>query len=255
MIPLLGRLRDIVGDGLHVMFRSKYPGIADADTRASIRLLGEVRQAVDDRRPRRGRRRRPGRGRGPRRPRSGRRRHPPPRGLRPPGRPPPMSAVVSAESRVRFRRPPTAEFPTTGDRSAAVVGRGGDAPMSVVVRYGEQEPFGEGDLPLVMRRLLDVERHTDALSITWVSIWGRHARLAHRRQPTAPTSSITWGPPASWSATAAWEDAAAGDVGTSSRAVRPTSSRAPAPTSYQRPGVPRGRRRVRIRSPASRRRR
>jgi alkanesulfonate monooxygenase SsuD/methylene tetrahydromethanopterin reductase-like flavin-dependent oxidoreductase (luciferase family) len=46
VIPLVRRLRDIVGDGLHVMFRSKYPGIPDADTQASIRLLGEVRRAV-----------------------------------------------------------------------------------------------------------------------------------------------------------------------------------------------------------------
>jgi alkanesulfonate monooxygenase SsuD/methylene tetrahydromethanopterin reductase-like flavin-dependent oxidoreductase (luciferase family) len=37
------RLREIVGDGLHVMFRCKYPGIADDATRRSIALLGELR--------------------------------------------------------------------------------------------------------------------------------------------------------------------------------------------------------------------
>lgn len=40
------QLRAIVGDGLHVMFRCKYPGIPDAETQASIRLLGEVRSAL-----------------------------------------------------------------------------------------------------------------------------------------------------------------------------------------------------------------
>ncbi len=42
------RLRSIVGDGLHVMFRCKYPGISDDDTRASIRLLAEVRRRLHD---------------------------------------------------------------------------------------------------------------------------------------------------------------------------------------------------------------
>ena len=40
------RLREIVGEGLHVMFRCKYPGIDDATTRRSIELLGEVRSAL-----------------------------------------------------------------------------------------------------------------------------------------------------------------------------------------------------------------
>ena len=37
------RLREIVGDGLHVMFRCKYPGIDDGAMRRSIELLGELR--------------------------------------------------------------------------------------------------------------------------------------------------------------------------------------------------------------------
>lgn len=40
------RLRGIVGDGLHVMFRSKYPGIPHDATCRSIRLLGQVRDAL-----------------------------------------------------------------------------------------------------------------------------------------------------------------------------------------------------------------
>lgn len=43
VLPVLERLRDIVGDGLHVMFRSKYPGVDDTTTRTSIELLGDVR--------------------------------------------------------------------------------------------------------------------------------------------------------------------------------------------------------------------
>ncbi|MFT4122770.1 MAG: LLM class flavin-dependent oxidoreductase [Microbacteriaceae bacterium] len=42
----LARLRDIVGDGLHVMFRCKYPGVAHEATRRSIELLGEVRRRL-----------------------------------------------------------------------------------------------------------------------------------------------------------------------------------------------------------------
>ncbi len=41
--PILARVRDIVGDNLHVMFRSKYPLVDDAAIRQSIDLLGEVR--------------------------------------------------------------------------------------------------------------------------------------------------------------------------------------------------------------------
>lgn len=46
LLPVMKRLRSIVGDGLHVMFRCKYPGIDDATTRRSIELLGEVRRAL-----------------------------------------------------------------------------------------------------------------------------------------------------------------------------------------------------------------
>jgi alkanesulfonate monooxygenase SsuD/methylene tetrahydromethanopterin reductase-like flavin-dependent oxidoreductase (luciferase family) len=46
LIPRFRRLREIVGDGLHVMFRTKYPAIDHERTSASIRLLGEIRAAV-----------------------------------------------------------------------------------------------------------------------------------------------------------------------------------------------------------------
>jgi probable F420-dependent oxidoreductase len=44
LAALFRRLRDIVGENLHVMFRSKYPGVDHDTTCASIRLLGEARQ-------------------------------------------------------------------------------------------------------------------------------------------------------------------------------------------------------------------
>lgn len=44
LAPAVLRLRDIVGDGLHVMFRCKYPGIGDRATRTSIELLGRLRE-------------------------------------------------------------------------------------------------------------------------------------------------------------------------------------------------------------------
>lgn len=46
LLPKFERLRDIVGDGLHVMFRSKYPGISDADTRQSIDMLAQCRRRL-----------------------------------------------------------------------------------------------------------------------------------------------------------------------------------------------------------------
>jgi alkanesulfonate monooxygenase SsuD/methylene tetrahydromethanopterin reductase-like flavin-dependent oxidoreductase (luciferase family) len=46
LVPRFERLREIVGDGLHVMFRSKYPGIPHEPTSTSIRLLGEVRDRL-----------------------------------------------------------------------------------------------------------------------------------------------------------------------------------------------------------------
>lgn len=41
--PLLEEIRDLVGENLHVMFRSKYPLVDDALTRQSIGLLAELR--------------------------------------------------------------------------------------------------------------------------------------------------------------------------------------------------------------------
>lgn len=47
VVPVLARVRDVVGDGLHVMFRSKYPLVDDAAMRQSIGLLAEVRQRLN----------------------------------------------------------------------------------------------------------------------------------------------------------------------------------------------------------------
>jgi alkanesulfonate monooxygenase SsuD/methylene tetrahydromethanopterin reductase-like flavin-dependent oxidoreductase (luciferase family) len=46
IVPVLERVRDVVGDNLHVMFRSKYPLVDDVTTRQSIDLLGEVRRRL-----------------------------------------------------------------------------------------------------------------------------------------------------------------------------------------------------------------
>ncbi|MBA2530249.1 MAG: LLM class flavin-dependent oxidoreductase [Euzebyales bacterium] len=46
LVPRFCRLAEIVGDGLHVMFRCKYPGVPHEATTHSIRLLGEVRDRV-----------------------------------------------------------------------------------------------------------------------------------------------------------------------------------------------------------------
>ena len=46
VLPTIERLRDIVGDGLHVMFRTRYPGVSHVATAASIRLLGELRSTI-----------------------------------------------------------------------------------------------------------------------------------------------------------------------------------------------------------------
>lgn len=43
LFPVLDRVREIVGDNLVVMFRSKYPLVDDEHTRQSIDLLGELR--------------------------------------------------------------------------------------------------------------------------------------------------------------------------------------------------------------------
>ncbi len=46
IVPVLERVRDVVGENLHVMFRSKYPLVDDASTRRSIDLLAEVRRRL-----------------------------------------------------------------------------------------------------------------------------------------------------------------------------------------------------------------
>ncbi len=46
VVPVLERVRDIVGDNLAVMFRSKYPLVADEHTRTSVDLLAEVRDRL-----------------------------------------------------------------------------------------------------------------------------------------------------------------------------------------------------------------
>ncbi|MEX2547813.1 MAG: LLM class flavin-dependent oxidoreductase [Chloroflexota bacterium] len=46
LIPRFKRLREIVGEGLHVMFRTKYPVVDHERTAASIRLLGQIRAAL-----------------------------------------------------------------------------------------------------------------------------------------------------------------------------------------------------------------
>ena len=79
-----------------------------------------------------------------------------------------------------------------------------------VIRFGEQDEFGQGDLPLVMRRLLAADRHTDAVSITWVSIWGRHERL--RTDVSDRAYFLITGTARFQVGDDPWEDAAAGDV-------------------------------------------
>jgi alkanesulfonate monooxygenase SsuD/methylene tetrahydromethanopterin reductase-like flavin-dependent oxidoreductase (luciferase family) len=46
IVAVLEQVGDLVGDELHVMFRSKYPLVDDATTRQSIELLGEVRRRL-----------------------------------------------------------------------------------------------------------------------------------------------------------------------------------------------------------------
>jgi alkanesulfonate monooxygenase SsuD/methylene tetrahydromethanopterin reductase-like flavin-dependent oxidoreductase (luciferase family) len=43
IVPVLERVREVVGNELHVMFRTKYPLVDDDATRRSITLLGDVR--------------------------------------------------------------------------------------------------------------------------------------------------------------------------------------------------------------------
>ena len=47
----------------------------------------------------------------------------------------------------------------------------------MIVRFAEQTPITEDGHPLVMYRLLDRRRHIDALSVTWVQLWGEHSRM------------------------------------------------------------------------------
>jgi alkanesulfonate monooxygenase SsuD/methylene tetrahydromethanopterin reductase-like flavin-dependent oxidoreductase (luciferase family) len=46
IFPVLDRVREIVGENLVVMFRSKYPSIDDATTRQSLSLLAELRSRL-----------------------------------------------------------------------------------------------------------------------------------------------------------------------------------------------------------------
>lgn len=46
IVPVLEQVRDVVGENLHVMFRTKYPLVDDASTRQSIGLLAEVRRRL-----------------------------------------------------------------------------------------------------------------------------------------------------------------------------------------------------------------
>ena len=46
IVPVLARVARVVGDNLHVMFRSKYPLVVDATVKQSIELLGEVRSRL-----------------------------------------------------------------------------------------------------------------------------------------------------------------------------------------------------------------
>jgi alkanesulfonate monooxygenase SsuD/methylene tetrahydromethanopterin reductase-like flavin-dependent oxidoreductase (luciferase family) len=46
IVPVLARVHEIVGDNLHVMFRTKYPLVDDAATRRSLELLAEVKRRL-----------------------------------------------------------------------------------------------------------------------------------------------------------------------------------------------------------------
>lgn len=46
LLPKFRKLRQIVGERLHVMFRCKYPGIPHEQTCASIRLLGQLKERL-----------------------------------------------------------------------------------------------------------------------------------------------------------------------------------------------------------------
>lgn len=46
LLPLFRQLAKLCGDRLHVMFRTKYPGVPHAETRRSLELLGELRAVI-----------------------------------------------------------------------------------------------------------------------------------------------------------------------------------------------------------------
>jgi alkanesulfonate monooxygenase SsuD/methylene tetrahydromethanopterin reductase-like flavin-dependent oxidoreductase (luciferase family) len=48
LLPKMRRLREIVGERLHVMYRNKYPGIPHEATCASIRLMGQLRDRLNE---------------------------------------------------------------------------------------------------------------------------------------------------------------------------------------------------------------
>lgn len=47
LVPKFNQLRDIAGPNLHIMFRTKYPGITDEDTRRSIEMLAECNRLLN----------------------------------------------------------------------------------------------------------------------------------------------------------------------------------------------------------------
>lgn len=46
LLPLFRQLDRLCGERLHVMFRTKYPGVPHEQTAKSIQLLGELRKAI-----------------------------------------------------------------------------------------------------------------------------------------------------------------------------------------------------------------
>ena len=47
LVPKFNQLRDIAGPNLHIMFRTKYPGMSDEDTRRSIEMLAECNRQLN----------------------------------------------------------------------------------------------------------------------------------------------------------------------------------------------------------------
>lgn len=46
LLPLFRQLQELCGDQLHVMFRTKFPGVPHDATAKSIALLGELRRSL-----------------------------------------------------------------------------------------------------------------------------------------------------------------------------------------------------------------